>query len=157
MNSRWKRNQLKSNRKMTSDETALRSVSTDSVSYTCDFRQIKICPDLRLRDFKHWSKFSIHGRRDILRAFPSEFWGKPNLNLVQVQKMWFRDKSESRQPGFYFCCSCNSSHYGEDQSVDVTNKGMVNRYLRVFTMFYATWCATGLHLRHTCPSRYLNS
>ncbi len=45
----------------------------------------------------------------------------------------------------------------DHQIVDVTNKGMVNRYLRVFTMFYTTWCATGLHLRHTCPSRYLNS
>ena len=45
----------------------------------------------------------------------------------------------------------------EHHILDVTNKVMVNRYLRVFTMFYTEWWTTGLHLWHTCPSRYLSS
>ena len=44
----------------------------------------------------------------------------------------------------------------ESQSVDVTNKDMVNRYLRVFTTFNTSWSSTGLHLGHACPSRHVN-
>jgi hypothetical protein len=50
-----------------------------------------------------------------------------------------------------------SEKRSEYQIVDVTNKGMVNHYLRVLTMFYTSWCTTGLHLGHTCSSSYLNS
>jgi hypothetical protein len=43
----------------------------------------------------------------------------------------------------------------ESHSVDVTNKGMVNRYLRVFHHVSHFRHTTGLHLGHTCPSRHL--
>jgi hypothetical protein len=45
----------------------------------------------------------------------------------------------------------------EPQSVYVTNKGIVNRYLRVFHHVSHFMYTTGLHLGHTCPSRHLKT
>jgi hypothetical protein len=81
--------------------------------------------------------------KGILTTIPSEFLENQNLNLniqkfkVQVRKMWFRTKlipSQDSQDlsAAAAAASLITEKSSEPLSVDVTNKGMVSRYLRVF-------------------------
>ena len=63
------------------------------------------------------------------------------MGIREERRGEFRIQSQEGQE--LFAAAVVASHITENSSehhiLDVTNKVMVNRYLRVFTMFYTTW------------------
>ncbi len=86
-------------------------------------------------------------------------WLSIDLILITFSQGEFRIQSQEAQELVVVAAAASliTENSSKHQILDVTNKVMVNRYMRVFTMFYTAWWTTGLHLWQTCPSRYLRS
>jgi hypothetical protein len=68
-------------------------------------------------------------------------WKRSEMEIREEMRREFRIQSQEGQElvAGAAAASLITENNSEYQILDVTNKVMVNRYLRVFTMFYTTW------------------
>jgi hypothetical protein len=68
-------------------------------------------------------------------------WKRSEMEIREERRGEFRIQSQEDQElvAAAAAASLITENNSEYQILDVTNKVMVNRYLRVFTMFYTGW------------------
>jgi hypothetical protein len=85
-------------------------------------------------------------------------WKCSEMGIREERRREFRD-SKARRSGVNYCCNWRTSLYRRVVSptlwmLQIRAWSIVT--WEFFTLFYTSWCTTGPHVGHACPSRHVN-